>query len=775
MAALVGPETLIAIKLNYEGANRRFKLPLKDLGAYTFPQKIRQILCLPTDSNFTLERYSDSAAKWIVLDSENPAIYKQLYRAAKAKTKLRIKLTEDKHEPEPEQKPALESFSESTVSPASRGSYLNTVLNDPVPARDGTRPRIAKRQAPQMNDIGELPQLQLAEPNAWIIDTSVPSKTRDNPTFYIDCNNCGDSIPNAHWHCSICDNGDYDLCQKCIDDGVLCPGEDHWLIKRSVVDGAVVNSTTETIAPKAQEQPTEDSTEEGSLETVEEEPEVEQDEQEPEMAMRTCNTCFQDYDEAELVTCFDCNDYDLCFSCMVENTHGHHPGHNFNFIQDVGTSNLKDKRICGVRHKCLDCPDYDLCSNCVDSAPSKHIGHRFVPLYKPIAIAPGVQETHYGIYCDGPLCNDRCSFITGIRYKCAICHDTDFCSNCEAHPENNHNHTHPLLKFKTAVRHVSISTVGENEQGQPLQRMGDRSLAPTKAVGVSHAATQVQKSSDLPAPPSPASSATINEEKENHEAEKNETQPWTASFSSPEYLQARFVKDIVADGTEFLPNTVFKQTWYLQNFGPRPWPRGCSIRFAGGDAMFNVDTDHPTSTSQLISAMESNELPRDVMPNEIVPFTLTLKTPCRLGRAISYWRLKTADGIPFGDRLWCDVVVRSAVSQSRGDSAEQEFGSVQGYFDGQDETQEKNGAEPLAESGMVFPKLDKESPESSIVETPEPASTTAKDVEHDIADDVESLTMDDADSDGFLTDEEYDILDASDEEFATGAQKREQK
>ena len=68
--------------------------------------------------------------------------------------------------------------------------------------------------------------------------------------FTICCNNCDSAIPDAHWHCSICDDGDFDLCQDCVERGCLCDNEEHWLIKRSVEDGKVVNSKTETIAPK---------------------------------------------------------------------------------------------------------------------------------------------------------------------------------------------------------------------------------------------------------------------------------------------------------------------------------------------------------------------------------------------------------------------------------------------------------------------------------------------------------------------------------------------
>lgn len=68
--------------------------------------------------------------------------------------------------------------------------------------------------------------------------------------FTICCNHCDDAIPNTHWHCSICDDGDFDLCAKCVENGILCDAAGHWLIKRFLDGGKVINSTTETIAPK---------------------------------------------------------------------------------------------------------------------------------------------------------------------------------------------------------------------------------------------------------------------------------------------------------------------------------------------------------------------------------------------------------------------------------------------------------------------------------------------------------------------------------------------
>ncbi|EER42815.1 ZZ type zinc finger domain-containing protein [Histoplasma capsulatum H143] len=135
---LVGPDTPISIKTLFEGYNRRFKLPLRELGAYSLPQKIRHFLSIPDDANITLERYSDSAGSYVVLDSENISVYKQLYRAAKAKLKLQIKVTRvQNHEPEPEPdhrlpSPPPESTDVQQEQPQQRCSYLDTVLRVPI-------------------------------------------------------------------------------------------------------------------------------------------------------------------------------------------------------------------------------------------------------------------------------------------------------------------------------------------------------------------------------------------------------------------------------------------------------------------------------------------------------------------------------------------------------------------------------------------------------------------------------------------------------------------
>ena len=69
-------------------------------------------------------------------------------------------------------------------------------------------------------------------------------------TFRIVCNHCGKSIPNEHFHCSICEKGDFDLCRACHDSGVTCDGDDHLLIKRHIRNGSVVAHVTDECQPR---------------------------------------------------------------------------------------------------------------------------------------------------------------------------------------------------------------------------------------------------------------------------------------------------------------------------------------------------------------------------------------------------------------------------------------------------------------------------------------------------------------------------------------------
>ncbi len=219
-------------------------------------------------------------------------MYKQLYRAAKAKQKLKLRLTTKEEvvqesrgpkpvtvedEPETEQAqqteasqpaPVMEETTNESGAPllpslpvqpplslsATLDREIPTVEPTPAPAQpEYMNPFV--RATHQMSEMrkkvqereAELAKLAAARAIARSMQVSKPY-VRTN--FAVYCNSCDRSIPESHYHCSTCDDGDFDLCQDCVDRGISCYGTDHWLIKRFVKDSVIINSTTERIAPK---------------------------------------------------------------------------------------------------------------------------------------------------------------------------------------------------------------------------------------------------------------------------------------------------------------------------------------------------------------------------------------------------------------------------------------------------------------------------------------------------------------------------------------------
>ena len=213
-------------------------------------------------------------------------MYKQLYRAAKAKQKLKLRLTtkqevvEESRGPKPvtvEDEPETEASQPTPVKeettnesgapllpslpvqpPLSLSATLDreipTVEPTPAPAQpEYMNPFVrATQQMSEMRKKAQEREAELAKltaARAMARSMQIP-KPYVRTNFAVYCNSCDRSIPESHYHCSTCDDGDFDLCQDCVDRGISCYGTDHWLIKRFVKDSVIINSTTERIAPK---------------------------------------------------------------------------------------------------------------------------------------------------------------------------------------------------------------------------------------------------------------------------------------------------------------------------------------------------------------------------------------------------------------------------------------------------------------------------------------------------------------------------------------------
>ncbi|KAF3933141.1 hypothetical protein ABW19_dt0204152 [Dactylella cylindrospora] len=829
----VNPDTMITVKVSYNGGIRRFKLPLRDLGPAVLPTKLRNALAITEGQQVRFERYSDSAAAFVVLDPDNLTVYKQLYRAAKAKLKLRLKAT--LINPENGELNVLlkwfagvsvtdETIAETATIASNPPAYTSQVTlavpEPPVPAAPLPEPEptihealstlppfefkpitinhtqaIADQVMSYFAGDGFSHQLQQnvqAEVERQLkelsINTPAPEPVKIEPvktectftapavepvpvrTFLVYCNNCQKTIHGEHYHCSVCDKGDYDLCSPCVDNGVHCTDSEHWLIKRSFDKGRIISSTTES--SKRTQRSTESSPQPSPAPSG--------------FRTRTCNCCVESLPEDRFVTCTVCADYDVCLNCHISQKHGHHPMHGFTpatkdtLLDAVGTALLAPGRgarhhaicdgcettIIGVRHKCLGCPDWDYCSACYTQAAEIHPGHKFVPIFEAINIAPHLSRRtiHSGVRCDGPLCQNNMLYIFGDRYKCAVCDDTDFCANCEASPLNTHNKTHPLIKMKTAIQSITCSTTETTPAGAATLLGDIRNFDASTLKTTTNAATQVQTVADV----EPSKEFLSETEKKEVSLEHSDPIPVPVKETDP--LQAEYLRDDIADGTSFLSGEKFQQVWTLTNTGASAWPAGVTVRFVGGDHMFHNEKEESCNATVTTSA---------VNPGETQSFSVQLAAPYTpMRRVISYWRLTAPNGSRFGHKLWCDIEIKEEKKPI-------DLSETVKYDDKIDE-KETDDSESSASSQMIFPKLEKESqilaveeaiPTEVETETEAETETTLLGTQNPAASPAWTLTLSEEEghtSDGvtseddvdslMLDDEDYEVLETSDDD-----------
>ena len=317
--------------------------------------------------------------------------------------------------------------------------------------------------------------------------------------------------------------------------------------------------------------------------------------------------------------------------------------------------------------------------------------------------------------------------------------------------------------------------------------MGDRPSARNAATETTPAINPVSTASQV---------QTVAEVKPVDEAAAEKQAEGNGSKKLASELQGWFECDSTPDGSTLTSDRLFTQSWKMHNPGPHAWPPGCAVYFTGGDHMLNVDAKNPSSVTAMAAATKSTALSGSVEPGQSTVFTVLLKSPEREGRAISYWRLKTPDGIPFGHKLWVDIIVAGAAAPAVPSTKSEEADAVQQEVKDEEvkvevksieakgdtvKIGEVNGADVKVEevkseesSTMIFPTLDKESPVSSMHDLATPAvEAKMKSEDEELVEELEGVGFEDdgETEDGFLTDEEYDILDASDEDLLQEAPK----
>ncbi|KAA8905993.1 hypothetical protein FN846DRAFT_949516 [Sphaerosporella brunnea] len=819
----ISPETPITVKATFDGNTRRFKVALKEVGPSVFQGKLRELLAIPQTQDVKFERYSDSAACYVTLDPQNTAVYKQLFRAAKAKLKLRIKITTVTNDAPPAPvAPVTQgdaSFNSSVLPPSYSTPYVNVIPNNASSAsvsavvdpaqiddavakavssycssteftaqlRDTVREEVSKeveKKQPDQNDLINLSKSTESSPLETKLAVDELMTSLANACAYaVYCNSCSDTIRGMHYHCEECDLGDFDLCEGCIAQGLHCYDRAHWLTKRNISNGQPVVQEVHFKAANNS---------------------------------RYCNACVGRFSDEQCVVCQDCKDFDLCIACLRAGEHGHDPRHNFarahksiiltkdeeallargRNVRHAALCDSCDNSIYGIRHKCIDCPDWDYCNDCIDSAHELHPGHRFVPILDN-TIAPFNKSVplssviHSGVYCDGPVCEQygRGNAIRGPRFKCAICPDTDFCATCEASPLNRHNSSHPLIKFKTPIRNVHVTTTDNTNtvMGDLLVPEAQSEKKKTElVVTATDTATQVQTIADVK--PTEEFAAAPEPEVIDEKVEE----PAPAKGIAP-VLSATFVHDTIPDDSVIPVGEEFTKSWYMKNTGTTAWPAGVTVKFVGGDYMF-------VKTAE--AELEATVTETEVQPGETAIFSVNLSAtwPAHVSY-VSYWKLTTLDGTRFGDSMWCSIFAcaRAAPSVAEGQEDQEEDRHSEAYSSEsvvdvnsvkaesvKDEKEDfENAAENMvrsqASSEMVFPKLEVESPVHSLEQLPSPSrsvkaeetpSSTISESSHktfslsevgDVEEEIDISSIEG--SEGFMTDEEYDVLCASDEEF----------
>jgi len=117
----------------------------------------------------------------------------------------------------------------------------------------------------------------------------------------------------------------------------------------------------------------------------------------------------------------------------------------------------------------------------------------------------------------------------------------------------------------------------------------------------------------------------------------------TAQAAPPVLLGASFVSDVsLTDGSNLrmAENQYLLKTWEVRNTGNVRWPAGTQLCFLSGDR-------------NLLMA-EKVDAPACV-GGDNCRLTVPLKAPAKAGNYSATFRLRTADGVEFGDYLWTQL------------------------------------------------------------------------------------------------------------------------
>jgi len=110
-----------------------------------------------------------------------------------------------------------------------------------------------------------------------------------------------------------------------------------------------------------------------------------------------------------------------------------------------------------------------------------------------------------------------------------------------------------------------------------------------------------------------------------------------------EKVRVKFVENVtIPERAVVLPGQTLVKTWRVENVGTTDWPENSKLIFFRGDRSMSTEEEFPIPVCKAGQSVEVNAV---------------ILTPTQPGRHTAVFRLADADRMPFGPRLWCDVVV----------------------------------------------------------------------------------------------------------------------
>jgi hypothetical protein len=121
----------------------------------------------------------------------------------------------------------------------------------------------------------------------------------------------------------------------------------------------------------------------------------------------------------------------------------------------------------------------------------------------------------------------------------------------------------------------------------------------------------------------------------------------TSTIDPAKCDNSKFIADIsVPDGSQMTPKQEFTKTWQIQNIGPCTWTTAYTLIYAYGSSTDAKMNGQPVA------------LAGEVKTGETVNVSVNLTAPSKAGTYTGVWRMKNANGSPFGDFLYVVIIVK---------------------------------------------------------------------------------------------------------------------